>query len=173
MGFILKIENIVKEVEFSQKVGGKAYNLCLLKKAGYNIPHCFVLTTDAYEEFLHFNGLKDKIRGILEGTDFENLNFKSLLLKRVIMAGEIPVGVKEEIEENIKQLVFPFYAVRSSAVGEDSLCVSFAGAHDSFLGVPKEEIFEAIKKCWASLYNPSAIFLRLEVVYVFPIPRNV
>jgi pyruvate,water dikinase len=162
MGFILKIENVESEEEFSLKVGGKAYNLGLLKKAGYDIPRCLVLTTDAYDEFLRFNGLEDKIRRILEGTDFENLNFKSLLLKREIMAGELPVRVKEEIEENIKHLVSPFYAVRSSAVGEDSLGVSFAGVHDSFLGVSKEEIFEAIKKCWASLYNPSAIFLRLE-----------
>ena len=45
------------------------------------------------------------------------------------------------------------FAVRSSAVGEDSEELSAAGQNQTFLGCRGEDrILEALAKCWGSLY---------------------
>jgi pyruvate,water dikinase len=52
-------------------------------------------------------------------------------------------------------------AVRSSAVDEDSTAQSFAGLHDTVLGVRGELAFaEAVRRCWASLWTDRAIAYR-------------
>jgi len=53
-------------------------------------------------------------------------------------------------------------AVRSSATAEDSLSASWAGELESYLNVTKETLLDAVKKCWASLFTPRAIFYRFE-----------
>jgi pyruvate,water dikinase len=47
-------------------------------------------------------------------------------------------------------------AVRSSATLEDSATASFAGAFQTQLGVRKEVVSDAIKRCWASIFTASA-----------------
>jgi pyruvate,water dikinase len=48
-----------------------------------------------------------------------------------------------------------FWAVRSSASAEDSPGASFAGQHESFLNVPRDEILSRARDCWASLFSVS------------------
>ncbi|HJQ37532.1 MAG TPA: PEP/pyruvate-binding domain-containing protein [Thermoanaerobaculia bacterium] len=54
------------------------------------------------------------------------------------------------------------FAVRSSATGEDSAALSFAGIHESFLNVPRDGIAEAIEKVRASAKTERAIAYRQE-----------
>ena len=52
-------------------------------------------------------------------------------------------------------------AVRSSATAEDLPEASFAGQQRTFLNVEKEkEVVVAVQGCWASLFEPRAIFYR-------------
>ncbi|HTU96498.1 MAG TPA: PEP/pyruvate-binding domain-containing protein [Solirubrobacteraceae bacterium] len=52
-------------------------------------------------------------------------------------------------------------AVRSSAVGEDSAEATFAGQQDTYLWVRGAgAVCDAVRKCWASLYNPEAVAYR-------------
>lgn len=56
---------------------------------------------------------------------------------------------------------FPgMWAVRSSAVGEDSSSTSFAGQHDSLLNVPGDEIESAVAKVRESVNNPRVLAYR-------------
>jgi len=55
-----------------------------------------------------------------------------------------------------------FFAVRSSAAGEDAAGASFAGIHDSFLFVPRAEIADAIEKVRASAKSERALAYRRE-----------
>ena len=48
-------------------------------------------------------------------------------------------------------------AVRSSAADEDSGAHSFAGLHQTQLGVAPRGVAAAVRKCWASLWAPEAI----------------
>jgi pyruvate,water dikinase len=54
------------------------------------------------------------------------------------------------------------YAVRSSAIGEDSAATSYAGQMDSFLNVPATEVMGSIVKVWASAYSARALAYRQE-----------
>ena len=51
-------------------------------------------------------------------------------------------------------------AVRSSATAEDLAEASFAGQQDTFLNVMPDELLDAVKACWASLWSKRAIAYR-------------
>lgn len=58
-------------------------------------------------------------------------------------------------EENVR------FAVRSSAVGEDSEETSAAGQNSTFLGVSGEKnILKSVAKCWASLFTYQSVIYR-------------
>ena len=67
-------------------------------------------------------------------------------------------------QEKIKKLLsLPLVAVRSSATAEDLPTASFAGQQATFLNIKGEiNVIEAVKECWASLFEPRAIFYRAE-----------
>lgn len=53
------------------------------------------------------------------------------------------------------------YAVRSSAVGEDSEESSAAGQNSTFLGVTDgQDVVKHVSKCWASLYSYRSVQYR-------------
>ena len=53
------------------------------------------------------------------------------------------------------------FAVRSSAIGEDSEELSAAGQNETFLGCRgQERILEALRQCWASLYAYQSVEYR-------------
>ena len=51
-------------------------------------------------------------------------------------------------------------AVRSSAVAEDGAGASFAGLHDTELGLGADEVAPAVLRCWASLWSARAVAYR-------------
>jgi pyruvate,water dikinase len=51
-------------------------------------------------------------------------------------------------------------AVRSSGVAEDGTTASFAGLHDTELGLTAAEVAPAVLRCWASLWSDRAIGYR-------------
>ena len=52
------------------------------------------------------------------------------------------------------------YAVRSSAIDEDSGKASFAGIHSSFLNVPKNEVYDRIQEVYESAFSDIALEYR-------------
>jgi len=56
------------------------------------------------------------------------------------------------------------WAVRSTAPGEDSSQRSFAGLHESYLGVTGfTPVLDAVRLVWASLWSDAAMLNRLEL----------
>jgi rifampicin phosphotransferase len=51
-------------------------------------------------------------------------------------------------------------AVRSSAIGEDGKAASFAGLHDTELGLAADDVEAAVRRCWSSLWSPAALAYR-------------
>jgi hypothetical protein len=69
-------------------------------------------------------------------------------------------GALKEVEQSVQSLKGPF-AVRSSAVGEDSAGASFAGQHVTLLNVPSADaVPEAVREIWWSANSDSAITYR-------------
>ncbi|HEX6863482.1 MAG TPA: PEP/pyruvate-binding domain-containing protein, partial [Thermoanaerobaculia bacterium] len=75
--------------------------------------------------------------------------------------------ISPELEQEVKRAHAvritedAYVAVRSSAAGEDAAGESFAGLHDSFLYIKGwEQLFEAVRRVWASAYNERALAYR-------------
>lgn len=157
-------------------VGGKNASLgemySKLSKKGVNIPDGFALTSKAYWYYLKENRIDKKIRGIFKKFDpqnIKNLQETGRQARNLILKAELPKDLKREIIRNYKKLSkkygedFTDVAVRSSATAEDLPSASFAGQHETFLNISKEEeLLKAVKKCMASLFTDRAIAYREE-----------
>ena len=160
--------------------GGKGANMGEMIRIGMPVPSGFVITTTAFERLIQIHDIGDKIKMMLEGVNVEDTSMlmsTSQKIKELIISQDFPNEIKSEIVDSYKKLSSAdknakpttnltesnagFVAVRSSATAEDLPGASFAGQQASFLNVKCEEnLIEAVKKCWASLYEPRAIFYR-------------
>ena len=147
-------------------VGGKGANLGEMFHAGIPVPGGFIVTVDAYFKFLEVAKLVDKIPQYLENLDVndsEELQEVSKLIKSKISNSSVPADMIDEIKRAYRKLGGGLVAVRSSATAEDLPEASFAGQQSTFLNVQGEdEVTAAIQACWASLFEPRAIFYRHE-----------
>lgn len=151
-------------------VGGKGANLGEMTQAGIPVPPGFIVSSRAYFHFLEENHLTEKIKEFLKETDKnrpESYTAVSEKIKRIFNRALIPKEIANEVIKAYAQLggVFhnPLVAVRSSATAEDLPDASFAGQQRTFLNVKGEaNLMEAVRECWASLFEPRAIFYRDE-----------
>ena len=120
-------------------VGGKGLNLGKLARAGFRVPKGFCVTTDAYR--FSVDRLSEQAVGAV---------------KDLALAPELIT----EIQAAHEKLQTATVAVRSSATAEDLAEASFAGQQDTFLNVTPDELLDALKACWASLWSERAIAYR-------------
>ncbi len=156
-------------------VGGKNASLGemirSLQGEGVRVPSGFATTADAYREFLTANELDDKLKGELDKLDREgqSLHQTGKAIRRMIRGGEFPEGIAEAIRGAYREMAARYetdhvaVAVRSSATAEDLPEASFAGQQETYLNVTGEEdLLEACRKCYASLFTDRAIAYRQE-----------
>jgi len=151
-------------------VGGKGANLGEMYNLGIPVPPGFIISSGAYFSFIEENNLKGKIKEYLQETDKnrpESFTGVSEKIKKLIVSSPIPKEISQEAIKAYFKLggLFknPLVAVRSSATAEDLPDASFAGQQRTFLNVEGEtSLIEAVRECWASLFEPRAIFYREE-----------
>ncbi len=145
-------------------VGGKGANLGEMTKANIPVPPGFIVTADAYYDFLERSKIADKIRELLEPLDVNDnkqLQQVATKVKQIILNATMPPELAKEIQEAYIKMGKGLVAVRSSATAEDLPTASFAGQQSTFLNVQgEEEVVAAVQGCWASLFRPRAIFYR-------------
>ncbi|WP_308466628.1 PEP/pyruvate-binding domain-containing protein [Rathayibacter soli] len=132
--------------------GGKGANLGELIRAGFPVPPGFIVTTDAYCSALTAAGLstQDPALATSDGA----------ALRAAITALELPKHIATAITDAYTRLGGTV-AVRSSATAEDLPGAAFAGQQDTYLGVVgAEAVLDAVRACWASLWNERAIAYR-------------
>ena len=148
-------------------VGGKAAALGRIFKSGIRVPYTICVTTQAYQSFVTGTGIRDKILIEIERKAFGDMRWEelwdsSLRLRNLFLTTPLPL----ELERKLIELVETAFtdssvAVRSSAPGEDSSKLSFAGLHDSYLHVSGiEGILDHIRLVWASLFSDRALLYR-------------
>ncbi len=151
--------------------GGKGANLGEMTQLGLPIPPGFVVTAQAYAEFLKRTGLSNIIYSILNSTnvdDTEQLENNAKKIRDMILSAKIPMDLQMHIVQAYRKLSNqlgkePYVAVRSSATAEDLPEASFAGQQETYLDVRGEkELLKAVQKCWASLFTARAIFYRTK-----------
>jgi pyruvate,water dikinase len=144
-------------------VGGKGANLGELTKLEIPVPPGFIVTTQSYFHFLDESGLRAKIRAILKKLDADDsrqLDKSATRIKELISNARMPQTIADEIREAYEKLG-GLVAVRSSATAEDLPEASFAGQQRTFLNIQGEaDVIAAVQGCWASLFEPRAIFYR-------------
>jgi rifampicin phosphotransferase len=148
------------------RVGGKAASLDRLARSGFRIPPGFCLTTDAFEAQI----------ACLPGGDVLRSDPMALMdhatrnaLVEAMIAGPLSAAVEDALVAPLARLAGaalgepgqpPQLAVRSSGVAEDGDVASFAGLHDTELGLTADEVAPAVLRCWASLWSDRAVGYR-------------
>jgi pyruvate,water dikinase len=161
--------------------GGKGANLAEMRNAKMPVPPAFIITAQAYSNFMKSSRIKDKILSIVNAIELEDtkeLEKKAAEVREIMIKAEMPAELAQEIKdayeslgaekiESASEALAPaeqcFVAVRSSATTEDLSTSSFAGQQETFLNIKGDEaLIEAVKKCWASLFNARAIYYRTK-----------
>lgn len=144
--------------------GGKGANLGEMSQAQIPVPPGFIVTATAFFNFMKGSGLAGKIKDLLEHLDTEDsskLQQTASRIKELILNTPMPKETAEEIKQAYHKLGQGLVAVRSSATAEDLPEASFAGQQSTFLNVEGEDnVVSAVQKCWASLFEPRAIYYR-------------
>jgi len=145
-------------------VGGKGANLGEMTNFHIPVPPGFIITANAYYDFLQRSKVIDEIRNLLKPLDYNNTKQLQQIadqIKQVILNAAMPPELAKEIQQAYIKMGGGLVAVRSSATAEDLPEASFAGQQSTFLNVNGEkQVVAAVQECWASLFNPRAIFYR-------------
>jgi len=151
-------------------VGGKGAALAMLAHHGLAVPPALCLTTAAYEIFVDGASLRPVIRQELGRKNFDDMRWEeiwdtALRIRNRFLRASVPQAVAAALAERLtSELASTPLAVRSSAPGEDAAGASFAGLHDSFVGVRGiDEVVAAVRSVWASLWTDRALLYRREL----------
>jgi pyruvate,water dikinase len=157
----------VPDEELAISAGGKGASLCRMFRAGLPVPEGFIVCSETFSEFIVETGLRNKILDMIKTIDWNTTTSAvkiSAEIQQMIYDTPMPDAIKDKIKVLYDRLGNETpVAVRSSGTAEDLDGASFAGQMDSFLFViGYEDLYENIKKCWASLFNDRALFYRRE-----------
>ena len=172
--YVIWFENLrMTDVE---SVGGKNASLgemiSQLTEKGVRVPGGFATTAEAYRAFLAHNGLAERISAALAALDVEDVIELARVGKEIrqwILDTPFPEQLDADIKTAWDKMVADAgseniaVAVRSSATAEDLPDASFAGQQETFLNINGlENVKEAMKHVFASLYNDRAISYRVH-----------
>ncbi len=161
-------------------VGGKNASLGEmiqnLGSRGINVPGGFAITVHAFDTYMKFNNLEERIDQLLaelDPRDIVQLRKTGSQIRRMMADGRFPEELEEEISQRYRELSEKHgneatdVAVRSSATAEDLPDASFAGQQETFLNIRGcTALMTAVKSCFASLFTDRAISYRTERGFV-------
>ena len=150
-------------------VGGKGASLGEMINIGVPVPGGFAVTAQAFRDFINRTGIAKELFEVLKVDVNQELELHKAekAAKKLIMDAKVPEDMEKAIKSRYEELCKRegkqvFVAVRSSATAEDLPDASFAGQQDTFLNMRgADDVLNAVRKCWASLYGARAIFYRV------------
>ena len=139
------------------EIGPKAMSLVRMSRSGLAVPAGFCITAAAFHEHLERNNLVDHLRSLVNELAEASPDARGALLsnlRQILIEAPLVEQTRDEMESLYRELGADRIAVRSSGTAEDLPGHSFAGQHDSFLGINNiKDYIEAVRKCWASLWT--------------------
>ncbi len=153
-------KNIFFSDELKDGVELKAKGLLKLSRNGFCVPDWIYIIPTVLDDYLkpHIS----KINKIFSDTDPSDNNSLSianqkigLIIKELHFSNEF----KNQLRDHCDKSFSPnnLFSVRSCASVEDDLHNSWAGLFHTSLNVSFEDLIEAIKNCWISLFNLSTL----------------
>lgn len=144
--------------------GGKGANLARLARAGFRVPPGFIVTTQAYRDYVSGNQMEGWILETARAARIEDstvLDGASAAIRARFASATVRPDVADAIRAAYAALGQPPVAVRSSATTEDLPDLSFAGQQDTMLNVVGDAaLLGAVVECWSSLWTARAIAYR-------------
>jgi pyruvate,water dikinase len=158
---ISKVDQVGEKMAHLGEVGNKV---------GLRIPDGFVITAAAAQDFIEQNDLQVEINRRLKGLEIEDLEALYTVssgIQALIAKAPLPEELEHAIQAYYLQLAGGtgsnlMVALRSSAIGEDSSNVSFAGQYRTQLNVSSEFVCQSYKEIVASKYKSQAIVYRQQ-----------
>ncbi len=145
--------------------GGKGASLGEMTRAGIPVPNGFVILSTTFDRFIEEADLNVELDAILDKVKYQDMGSienASEEIRSLILTAKMPLDIAKDVEKNFKKLGVEFVAIRSSATSEDNSTAAWAGQLESYLNTTEKTLLEKVKKCWASLFTPRAIFYRKE-----------
>lgn len=143
--------------------GGKGANLAALANAGLPVPQGFVVTTAAYRNLIDSPSIQDAIDRLntLDSVDTDELTAAAADVRSLVEHRTFSPSVETAVTDAVASFEnTDSFAVRSSATAEDFPTASFAGQHETFLGVEREAVLDRVRDCMASLFTDRAVAYR-------------
>ncbi len=168
---VLPLDEVKREVR--DQVGEKMANLGEVGAIdGLVIPKGFVVTASATRHFLTDENLAEINRRlqVLDPDNLEDLYRTCEEIQRMVRDSPLPPDLEELLYVHYARLergTVPHcrVALRSSALGEDTAGVSFAGLYRTILNVDRDSLVAAYKEIIASKYGARAISYRRKRGY--------
>lgn len=154
--------------ERASSVGGKNAQLGELMKLGLPVPDGFAVSSWGYHHFIQVHRLQERI-----GDRLQSLNLKSIeelrqaseeiqsLVRESLVPDDLAEAIRIELHDLEKRTGAVRFALRSSALGEDT-SFSFAGQYASFLNLRSVELIDGYREVLASKFSPKAIYYFLS-----------
>jgi pyruvate, water dikinase len=156
-----------------EQAGEKMANLGeLASLPGIAVPQGFVITASATRHFLTAEHLAEinRLLQVLDPEDLDALYATCQEMQKIVTERPLPADLEELLHlhfNRLEQRTSPGcrVALRSSALGEDSAGISFAGLYSTLLGVDRDSLSDSYKQVVASKYGPKAIAYRRKRGY--------
>ncbi|XP_049522312.1 putative phosphoenolpyruvate synthase isoform X1 [Dermacentor silvarum] len=164
--------------------GGKGSSLAVLQSIAsqlrtFSVPRGFVVTTASYKILASSEEFQVLVQQIERSRVRDD---SASVLKDVcnkVVAAIEKLIIPAEVEDEIFRCLSKFeadtrFAVRSSALGEDSEDMSAAGQMTTLLGVrAAKKVAEAVMKCWASQFSFTNVNYKKQYGQLLNVPMAV
>ncbi|MDH4047447.1 MAG: PEP-utilizing enzyme [Gammaproteobacteria bacterium] len=140
----------------ADEAGSKAFNLGRTAKLDVRTPGGVVIPDRVFQQHLARAAVLPEIENLFAGLNSwpqSLIESTAECIRRRIVDAPLAEDLREAITRETGGQ-YTSYAVRSSAVGEDTVRTSFAGQLDSFLNVDSPAALEhSVKATWSSLFS--------------------
>lgn len=161
-------------------VGNKSIEISDLYIKELPIPPGFIITTEAFKEFLDYSGIRTTIIELISNLDVENherLNELSERIQDLIIRAPFPEHLIRELNEeysnlNINPETFNYASKALDMIKAGRELPYIALRPSTRIGEPDSETFldvrgnvplhDSLKRCWASSYNKDIIYYRVK-----------
>ncbi|UQX10164.1 PEP/pyruvate-binding domain-containing protein [Candidatus Mycobacterium methanotrophicum] len=152
---VLTFEETVREPD-SCRIGGKAWGLAEISRAGFEVPNFCVLPTQVFTEHISSKCAESFAKAIFSESNNSGVATAGALacLSDAVRQSSLDLYLIEELAKKLDELGPGPYAVRSSMRREDTMAHSFAGQLETLLNQRTlAEVADSIVRCWASAYS--------------------
>ncbi|NRN27457.1 phosphoenolpyruvate synthase [Photorhabdus heterorhabditis subsp. aluminescens] len=165
MKYLYTQDSAIKLSEHS--LGGKAANLLWLTQNSFPVPDYWVISSEVLNNLLANDtfaiNIVEQLASVPHDISQEKLDAIAAPLRQWLQSLPLPAELEAELALLSENHPDTFFAVRSSAIGEDAANASFAGQMDSYLFQRgKSALADSLRAVMASAFNTRALQYRLH-----------